>query len=161
MSATHTEMSSRHTEMWPEDDPSALYDAITQPRQPNEDALRRPLLWKSMLLETAWKPRTFPTCLWTGCVFRWKKHSKKENLKTGMLLGSSFFDEKASQKKLFLDGHHDLKLSRPRGPGRSPELSERPCGVGDRWWWCDDDTMIYISRLLTSWRTLIAKAIRE
>ena len=54
----------------------------------------------------------------------------KEILKTGMLLESSFsFEEKACLKNLYLDGHHDLKFSRPTDTMRSPELFQRPSGV--------------------------------
>ena len=51
------------------------------------------------------KARNFSHLFVNGMRFSMKKHSEKENLKTGMLLGSSFFNEKASLKKLFLDGH--------------------------------------------------------
>ena len=76
------------------------------------------------------KARNFSHLFLNGDRFSMKKQFSKEILKTGMLLGSSFFfDEKASQKKLFLDGHHDLKFSRPTDTMRSPDLSERPSGV--------------------------------
>ena len=76
------------------------------------------------------KARNFSHLFLNGDRFSMKNAFSKEILKTGTLLGSSFFsEEKACLKHLFLDGHHDLKFSRPGGTKRSPELFQRPSGV--------------------------------
>ena len=92
------------------------------------------------------KARNFSHLFVNGVRFSMKKQFSKEILKTGMLLGSSFFfEEKACLKNLFLDGHHDLKFSRPTDTMRSPELSERPSGVAGVWWWVMIVHQIYTS----------------
>ena len=121
---------------------------IRTPRTVKEhfsDVLRRPLLWKSMLLETAWKPRTFPTCLWTGCVFRWKSTRRRKTWKLECCWGLAFFRWKSISKKAVPRRTPRFEVFTPK---RHQEITRAFWEVLRCGWsvmMSDDDAMIYTS----------------
>ena len=114
---------------------------------------------KEHVIGNCLKAKNFSHLFVNGVRFSMKKHSEKENLKTGMLLGSSFFQRKSISKKAVPRRTPRFEVFTPNRHQDFTRAFQEALRCGWSVMMSDDDASDIYIRLLSSRRTLIAKAI--